>query len=133
MTIAVDFDGTIVEHRYPEIGKEKPFAIQCLKQLQQEGNRLILWTSREGKLLEDAVAFCHERGLDFYAVNSNQPDDALFKHPSAKVIADVYIDDRNLGGIPDDWGVIYEMITKKRAELRSARHAKKSIFLWRRR
>lgn len=133
MTIAVDFDGTIVEHRYPEIGKEKPFAIQCLKQLQQEGNRLILWTSREGKLLEEAVAFCHERGLDFYAVNSNQPDDALFKHPSAKVIADVYIDDRNLGGIPDDWGVIYEMITKKRAELRSARHAKKSIFPWRRR
>lgn len=131
MTIAVDFDGTIVEYRYPEIGKEKPFAIQCLKQLQQEGNRLILWTSREGKLLEDAVAFCHERGLDFYAVNSNQPDDALFKHPSAKVIADVYIDDRNLGGIPDDWGVIYEMITKKRAELRSARHAKKSIFPWR--
>ncbi|MBR0254529.1 MAG: hypothetical protein IJQ69_01270 [Bacteroidales bacterium] len=133
MTIAVDFDGTIVEHRYPEIGKEKPFAIQCLKQLQQEGNRLILWTSREGKLLEDAVAFCHERGLDFYAVNSNQPDDALFKYPSAKVIADVYIDDRNLGGIPDDWGAIYEMITKKRAELRSARHAKKSIFPWRRR
>lgn len=133
MTIAVDFDGTIVEHRYPEIGKEKPFAIQCLKQLQQEGNRLILWTSREGKLLEEAVVFCHERGLDFYAVNSNQPDDALFKHPSAKVIADVYIDDRNLGGIPDDWGAIYEMITKKRAELRSARHAKKSIFSWRRR
>ena len=133
MTIAVDFDGTIVEHRYPEIGKEKPFAIQCLKQLQQEGSRLILWTSREGKLLEDAVAFCHERGLDFYAVNSNQPDDALFKYPSAKVIADVYIDDRNLGGIPDDWGAIYEMITKKRAELRSARHAKKSIFPWRRR
>lgn len=133
MTIAVDFDGTIVEHRYPEIGKEKPFAIQCLKQLQQEGNRLILWTSREGKLLEDAVAFCHERGLDFYAVNSNQPDDALFQYPSAKVIADVYIDDRNLGGIPDDWGAIYEMITKKRAELRSARHAKKSIFPWRRR
>lgn len=133
MTIAVDFDGTIVEHRYPEIGKEKPFAIQCLKQLQQEGNRLILWTSREGKLLEDAVAFCHERGLDFYAVNSNQPDDALFKYPSAKVIADVYIDDRNLGGIPDDWGAIYEMITKKRAELRSARHARKSIFPWRRR
>ena len=133
MTIAVDFDGTIVEHRYPEIGKEKPFAIQCLKQLQQEGNRLILWTSREGKLLEEAVAFCHERGLDFYAVNSNQPDDALFKHPSAKVIADVYIDDRNLGGIPDDWGAIYEMITKKRAELRSARNARKSIFPWRRR
>ena len=100
MTIAVDFDGTIVEHKYPDIGKEKPFAIQSLKQLQQEGNRLILWTSREDKQLEEAVAFCHERGLDFYAVNSNQPDDALFKRNSAKVIADVYIDDHNLGGLP---------------------------------
>ena len=132
MTIAVDFDGTIVEYKYPEIGKEKPFAIQCLKQLQQEGNRLILWTSREDKQLEEAVAFCHERGLDFYAVNSNQPDDALFKRTSAKVIADVYIDDRNLGGIPD-WGEIYQMIGTMRAERHAARHKKKSIFPWRRR
>ena len=131
MTIAVDFDGTIVEYKFPEIGKEKPFAIQCLKQLQQEGNRLILWTSREGEKLDAAIAFCHERGLDFYAVNSNQPDDALFKHHSSKVIADVYIDDRNLGGIPD-WTTIYEMIGTMRAE-RHARHQKKSIFPWRNR
>ena len=48
MTIAVDFDCTIVEHKFPEIGKEKPFAIETLLQLQDEGNRLILWTSREG-------------------------------------------------------------------------------------
>ena len=131
MTIAVDFDGTIVEYKYPEIGKEKPFAIQCLKQLQQEGNKLILWTSREGDLLDEAVAFCHERGLDFYAVNDNQPDDALFKKRSTKVIADVYIDDRNLGGIPD-WSTIYEMIGTLRAE-KHARQQKKSIFSWRRR
>ena len=55
MTIAVDFDGTIVEHKYPEIGKEKPFAIDTLKQLAFEGHKLILWTSRDGKLLEDAI------------------------------------------------------------------------------
>ena len=131
MTIAVDFDGTIVEHKYPEIGKEKPFAIQCLKQLQQEGNRLILFTSREDKLLEEALAFCHQRGLDFYAVNSNQPDDALFKRKTAKVIADIYIDDHTLGGIPDDWGEIYEMVTKQRAEWHAAHQKKKSFFLWR--
>ena len=127
MTIAVDFDGTIVEYKFPEIGKEKPFAIQCLKQLQQEGNKLILWTSREGEKLDEAIAFCHERGLDFYAVNSNQPDDALFKHHSSKIIADVYIDDRNLGGIPD-WGTIYDMIGTMRAERHAARQKKKSIF-----
>ena len=67
MKIAVDFDGTIVEHKFPQIGKEKPFAIQTLRMLQREGNRVILFTSREGELLDDAIAFCHDRGLDWQA------------------------------------------------------------------
>lgn len=128
MTIAVDFDGTIVEGAYPKIGKEKTFAIDTLRQLQREGNRIILWTSREGKELEEALAFCHDRGLDFYAVNRNEPEDALFSTHSTKVIADIYIDDRNLGGIPDDWGTIYEMITQQRAE----RHKKRRGLFGRR-
>ena len=118
MTIAVDFDGTIVEHAYPKIGKERPFAIETLKALTREGNKLILFTARDGDLLEEAVRFCRERGLEFYAVNSNYPPGALFgdsRDKPAKVIADLYIDDRNLGGIPD-WGTIYEMITGIRAE-----------------
>ena len=57
MTIAVDFDGTIVEHKYPSIGKEIPFATATLKMLQRDGHRLILWTVREGELLDEAVAF----------------------------------------------------------------------------
>ena len=129
MTIAVDFDGTIVEHKYPEIGKEKPFAIETLRQLQEDGNRLILWTSREGKLLEAAIAFCHERGLDFYAVNSNQPRGALFESQGGtKVVADVYIDDRNLGGLPD-WGTIYAIICHKR-ELKHMKHRKRRFKLF---
>ncbi len=131
MVIAVDFDGTIVEHKYPEIGKEKPFAIQTLRMLQREGNRVILFTSREGELLDDAIAFCHDRGLDFYAVNSNQPPDALFPRQTSKVIADVYIDDRNLGGIPDDWTMIYEMITHQRLERRALREKKRGCGLFR--
>lgn len=75
MIIAVDFDGTIVEHRYPQIGKEIPFAIAMLKQLQAEQHLLILWTLREGELLEEAVEFCRQRGLEFYAVNANHPDE----------------------------------------------------------
>ena len=123
MTIAVDFDGTIVEHAYPKIGKEKPFAIETLIALTREGNKLILFTARDGELLEDAIRFCRERGLEFYAVNSNYPPGALFgdnRSNPAKVIADLYIDDRNLGGIPD-WGTIYEMITGIRAEHRERR------------
>lgn len=130
MTIAVDFDGTIVEYKYPAIGKERPFAIQTLRTLQQEGNRIILFTSREGEELDAAVAFCHERGLDFYAVNSNQPADALFTRQTAKVIADVYIDDRNLGGLPE-WTEIYRLINDQRTEAHAAREKKRGWGLFR--
>ena len=130
MTIAVDFDGTIVEHKYPAIGKEKPFAIETLLQLQEEGNKLILWTSREGQLLEDAIAFCHTRGLDFYAINSNQPAGALFAgQAGTKIVADVYIDDRNVGGIPD-WGTIYEIICHKRV-LKHLKQKNRKKSFWR--
>ena len=110
MTIAVDFDGTIVEHKYPEIGKEIPFAIATLKKLQDGGHKLILWTVREGKHLDEAVSYCHEKGLDFFAVNSEYPESAWNGDIVRKIRADIYIDDRNLGGIPD-WGMIYDMIT----------------------
>ena len=65
MTIAVDFDGTIVDHKYPDIGKEKPFAIDTLKQLAAEGNKLILWTSRDGDLLTcgPELAFLRARAV----------------------------------------------------------------------
>ena len=111
MIIAIDFDGTIVEHRYPSIGRELPFAIETLKKLTEEGHRLILWTVRVGRLLEEAVTFCRERGLEFYAVNRDYPEEEKGKnnHFSRKLKADLWIDDRNLGGLPD-WGTIYEMV-----------------------
>ena len=110
MIIAVDFDGTIVEHKYPMIGKELPFAIETLKKIRDERHKLILWTVREGHLLEEALAFCRERGLEFYAVNRDYPEEEKGKnnHFSRKLKADIFIDDRNLGGLPD-WGTIYEL------------------------
>ena len=114
MIIAVDFDGTIVEHRYPDIGRERPFATDTLKKLIKDGHRLILWTVREGRLLDEAVDFCRERGVEFYAVNRDYPEEEKEhnKHYSRKLKADVWIDDRNVGGLPD-WGTIYEMITHR--------------------
>ena len=111
MVIAVDFDGTIVEHRYPAIGKELPFAIETLCKLTEEGHCLILWTVREGEYLDDAVKFCRERGLEFYAINREYPEEEKERnnHFTRKLKADMWIDDRNLGGLPD-WGTIYEMI-----------------------
>lgn len=115
MTIAVDFDGTIVEHRYPEIGREIPFAIDTLKMLTKEGHRLILWSVREGHLLEEAVKWCRERGLEFYAVNKDYPEESREdQNYSRKLKVEMFIDDRNVGGLPD-WGVIYKMITEKKS------------------
>lgn len=114
MIIAVDFDGTIVEHRYPGIGRELPFAIETLKKLCSERHKLILWSVREGRLLDEAVEFCRERGLEFYAVNRDYPEEeeSQNNHYSRKLKADLFIDDRNLGGLPD-WGTIYEMVHHK--------------------
>ena len=110
MTIAVDFDGTIVEHCYPAIGPEKPFAIDTLKFLCAKRHKLILWTVREGRLLDEAVAYCKNRGLEFYAVNKNYPEEMeTHEGYSRKLQADLFIDDRNLGGLPD-WGEIYRML-----------------------
>jgi hypothetical protein len=114
MVIAVDFDGTIVVHEYPRIGKEIPFAIATLKKIQEDfHHQLILWTVREGEELEAAVQFCKERGLEFYAVNANYPEETEENRGSRKLTADLFIDDRSLGGIPD-WGVIYQMIKTER-------------------
>ena len=115
MTIAVDFDGTIVKHKYPEIGEEIPFAVETLKELQKEQHRIILWSVREGALLDEAVQWCHERGLDFYAVNRDYPEETTENNPhfSRKLKVDVFIDDRNLGGLPE-WGTIYKMITRRK-------------------
>lgn len=114
MIIAVDFDGTIVEHKYPLIGKEIPFAIETLKKLREERHKLILWTVREGRLLDEAISFCREQGLEFYAVNRDYPEEEKGQnnHFSRKLKADLFIDDRNLGGLPD-WGTIYEMVSKE--------------------
>ncbi len=113
MIIAVDFDGTIVEHAYPAIGKQIPFAIETLIKIQSEGeHQLILWTVREGDLLQEAVDYCKQHGLEFYAVNKDYPEEEYDERANRKLKADLFIDDRNIGGLPD-WGVIYAMIKGK--------------------
>ena len=111
MTIAVDFDGTIVEHRYPKIGEEIPFAVETLRMLIHDHHKIILWTVREGELLDEAIEWCRQRGIEFYAVNRDYPEETVDNNPhfTRKLKADVFIDDRNLGGLPD-WGTIYRMI-----------------------
>ncbi|WP_300437326.1 BT0820 family HAD-type phosphatase [Christiangramia sp.] len=110
LTIAVDFDGTIVENRFPEIGKPILFAFESLKKLQEEGHRLILWTYRSGNRLEEAVDFCRKNGIKFYAVNKSYPEEEYDESISRKILADIFIDDRNLGGMKG-WGEIFQMLS----------------------
>lgn len=112
MKIAVDFDGTIVEHEYPAIGKEKLFAFDTLRELQKENHQLILWTVRIGKDLDDAVQFCREKGIEFYAVNKNYPEEVYDDTMPRKIHADIYIDDRNIGGLPG-WGEIWQILNPR--------------------
>lgn len=110
MRIAVDFDGTIVEHEYPEIGREKMFALQTLRELQKKGFKLILWTYRCGRELDEAVQYCHENGVVFYAVNKNYPEEVFDENTmSRKIDADIYIDDRNVGGFLG-WSKIWQIL-----------------------
>ena len=83
MVIAVDFDGTIVENRYPEIGQERPFAIDTLKMLINDHHRLVLWSCREGQLLDDAINWCRERGVEFYAAIPRRPPITIPTSPAS--------------------------------------------------
>lgn len=99
MRIAVDFDGTVVEHQYPRIGRPIEGAIEVLKKLLEAGHTLILWTYRHGTTLEDAVQYCKSNGIEFYAVNASEPNEEWQEGMSRLINADVFIDDRNVGGL----------------------------------
>jgi len=117
--IAVDFDGTIVEHEFPEIGKEKLFAFLTLKELNKRGARLILWTFRTGKELEEAVEFCRKNGIEFYAVNKNYPEEIMNEAVGRKIDADVFIDDKNIGGFPG-WSEVWQILNPFELEQKEA-------------
>ena len=126
LILAIDFDGTIVEDAYPGIGKPKLFAFETLKRLQKDGHRLILWTYRNGTSLQDAVEFCKKNGLEFYAINSSFPEEKFDDNRSRKIHADIFVDDRNVGGFIG-WGEIYQMLTNPKYSINSVKK-KKGFF-----
>lgn len=96
MIIAVDFDGTLCEDKYPDIGPAKPRVIEWVKNQRKAGHKLILWTCREGEILFNAIKWCAQNGMEFDAINENIPETRFLYVGKAKVIADVYLDDKAL-------------------------------------
>ncbi len=123
LVIAVDFDGTIVEDAYPKVGKPRIFAFETLKRLQEDGHRLSLWTYRSGSKLDEAVHFCKDNGINFYAVNQSFPEEQFDNSVSRKIYADIYIDDRNIGGVLG-WGEVYQLITNEAPDIQPPKRKK---------
>lgn len=123
-TIAVDFDGTLCEYRFPDIGKPKPLVIAFIKQHAARGTKIILHTCRENgtrrALLNEAVAWCAAHKIPLYAVNENPentyPEQYGVSTTGRKVYADLYIDDkaRNTADIENDMAVAMRLIDNKR-------------------
>ncbi|MFT5437583.1 MAG: hydroxymethylpyrimidine pyrophosphatase-like HAD family hydrolase [Ulvibacter sp.] len=126
-TIAVDFDGTLVEDEYPAIGKPILFAFDTLKKLQENGHRLILWTYRKGSALDEAVQFSEDQGIVFYAVNKSFPDEIYDPKYSRKINADFFIDDRNIGGLKS-WGEIYQQLIGEPQFISTSKPKKRWFF-----
>lgn len=125
----MDFDGTLVEEKYPEIGKEKEDAFEVLIRLQNDGHRLLLWTYRHGRTLTEAVEFCRQKGIEFYAVNKNFPEEEHDTSVPRKLLADIYIDDRNIGGMLE-WEEIYRLITNKMLDKKAKQQKRSKFFPW---
>lgn len=117
--LCIDFDGTIVAEAYPHIGPLKPNAKQILQKLHEEGYYIIIWTCRSDKLEQEARSFLLYNGIPFDRIN--QPHPECIKHygniDCRKIGADIYIDDRQLSGIPDDWSDIYQLIKRHKSYL----------------
>jgi len=93
--IAVDFDGTVVDHRFPKVGADAPNAVSVLKSLHERGHKLILWTMRSGQPLGDAVTWFAERGIPLFGVNENPEQQTWTSSP--KAYAQLYVDDAACG------------------------------------
>lgn len=116
MKIAIDFDDTITEiSPYPITGKVREDAKLYIKKLWDDGHTLILWTSRGGKYLDEAIDVLHESGLLPYFSFIN--DDGSQIQKSRKINADFYIDDRSMFTeiVWEDW---YNYIKNKSEELK---------------
>lgn len=95
--LAVDFDGTLVENKFPNIGNPDFVVANVVKTYQENGWKVILWTCRTDEILQEAVDFCSNvLGIEFDAVNDNLPEvQKYYGGNTRKVFANLYWDDRN--------------------------------------
>ena len=130
MIIAVDFDGTLHTGKWPGLGAPAPYARDVMTRLHQDGHYLIIWSCREGVRQTEMVNWLLEYGIPFDRVNDNHTDGiAAYEGNSRKVYAHLYVDDKQVGGLPT-WEEIYEFVREKEAEYKKYRFME-ARALWR--
>lgn len=111
--LCIDFDGTVCEHVFPEVGNLLPGAKEYINKLYDEGFYIIIWTCRYGEPLLKAEAFLRKSGINFHQINKHHPDVITqYGNDCRKVLGDIYIDDKQLGGLPS-WEEIYNIVHKQ--------------------
>jgi hypothetical protein len=112
-TISIDYDDTIVYQDFPNSGTIKPNAKEVINRLYNDGHHILIWTCRSKENLETAKKYLNECGVNYHLINHNLPTNIeKYGGDTRKMSAHIYIDDRQLGGIPDDWLEIEKMILK---------------------
>lgn len=110
MIIAIDFDGVIVTDCFPEIGTPLIDMPGVMNRLYNKGHILIINTCRSGKYAGEAKTALHEMNIPYHYFNENCPKrTAEYGQDCRKISADLYIDDKNLGGFPG-WLAVHHMV-----------------------
>lgn len=123
MIIAIDFDGTIVQNKFPAIGQLMHEAKEYMNRLAADGHYIIIWTCRSGDDIVKVVNFLLQEGIRFDRINENNPDNmAKYTNNSRKVYAHAYVDDRNVGGFLG-WEMTYKLIGKVEKEYQEKKKA----------
>ena len=126
MIIAIDFDGTLHTGKWPAIGLPAPYAVEMMQKLKADGHYLIIWTCREGERQTEMVNWLMDKQIPFDRINDNvSVQMELYGNNSRKVYAHLYVDDKQVGGLPC-WDEIYEEVCLMEANYKASLTQKKT-------
>lgn len=121
MIIAIDFDDTVAVSQYPTIVAMMPGAKKYINKLYDDGHYVIIWTCRMGGPLDMAIKWLNDNGIKYHKVNEHHPELVeRYQNDTRKIAADIYVDDKNILGLPK-WPIVYKIITTKQALVNSTK------------
>ncbi|GHT63793.1 hypothetical protein FACS189451_10910 [Bacteroidia bacterium] len=111
MTIAVD-SGTLHDGTHANIGNPLPYVVDAIKKIKNSGHRIIITTCRQGQRYDDLIHFLKKNEIPYDLINENFPVIKEKLNDPRKIVADIYIDKKNILGIPS-WDLVYDFIDKR--------------------